>query len=55
MYKTWMQPICISSTLFYSVGTWGSFPGVKRSVCEAILSHLYSVEVNNGWRYMTCI
>jgi hypothetical protein len=27
-YKTWMQPIYISS-LFYSVGTWGSFPGGK--------------------------
>jgi hypothetical protein len=55
LYETWMQPICISSGLFYSVGTWGSIPGVKRLVCEANLSHLYSVEVKNGWSYTTCV
>jgi len=55
MYKTWMQSICISSSLLYSVGTWGSFPGVKWPVCETNLSHLYGVEVKNGCCYITCV
>jgi hypothetical protein len=56
MYQTWMQPICISSSLFYSVGTRGALSfGVKWPVCEANLSYCYSVEVKNGWSYTICV